>query len=253
LGTVVAHRQQQGIREWAGQLFEAALPPTLQFKNPRAWAFTLLGIHEYLTRYSGDRIAQDAQRVLGERLLDMYQPGSDSDWLWFENLLTYCNAKLPHALLVCGRSMSRDDMVETALESLEWLARIQRADGGHFVPIGCNGFYPRGGERARFDQQPIEAHATVSACLEAHRATGDDQWKVEAQRAFDWFVGRNDLRTPIYDPSTGGCHDGLQPDHVNPNLGAESMLAFLLSLVEMRLAEAAIEIPAAQVLATSGT
>ena len=253
LGTVVAHRQQQGIREWAGQLFEAALPPTLQFKNPRAWAFTLLGIHEYLTRYSGDRIAQDAQRVLGERLLDMYQPGSDSDWLWFENLLTYCNAKLPHALLVCGRSMSRDDMVETALESLEWLAQIQRADGGHFVPIGSNGFYSRGGERARFDQQPIEAHATVAACLEAHRATGDDQWKVEAQRAFDWFVGRNDLRTPIYDPSTGGCHDGLQPDHVNPNLGAESMLAFLLSLVEMRLAEAAIEIPAAQVLATSGT
>ncbi|MCZ6493023.1 MAG: glycosyltransferase family 4 protein [Planctomycetota bacterium] len=253
LGTVVAHRQQQGIREWAGQLFEAALPPTLQFKNPRAWAFTLLGIHEYLTRYSGDRIAQDAQRVLGERLLDMYQPGSDSDWLWFENLLTYCNAKLPHALLVCGRSMSRDDMVETALESLEWLAQIQRADGGHFVPIGSNGFYSRGGERARFDQQPIEAHATVAACLEAHRATGDDQWKVEAQRAFDWFVGRNDLRTPIYDPSTGGCHDGLQPDHVNPNLGAESMLAFLLSLVEMRLAEAAIEIPAAQVLATAGT
>ena len=253
LGTVVARRQQQGIREWAGQLFEAALPPTLQFKNPRAWAFTLLGIHEYLTRYSGDRIAQDAQRVLGERLLDMYQPGSDSDWLWFENVLTYCNAKLPHALLVCGRSMSRDDMVETALESLEWLVQIQRADAGHFVPIGCNGFYPRGGERARFDQQPIEAHATVSACLEAHRATGDDQWKVEAQRAFDWFVGRNDLRTPIYDPSTGGCHDGLQPDHVNPNLGAESMLAFLLSLVEMRLAEAAIEVPAAQVLATAGT
>ncbi len=253
LGTVVARRQQQGIREWAGQLFEAALPPTLQFKNPRAWAFTLLGIHEYLTRYSGDRIAQDAQRVLGERLLDMYQPGSDSDWLWFENVLTYCNAKLPHALLVCGRSMSRDDMVETALESLEWLTQVQLADGGHFVPIGCNGFYPRGGERARFDQQPIEAHATVSACLEAHRATGDDQWKVEAQRAFDWFVGRNDLRTPIYDPSTGGCHDGLQPDHVNPNLGAESMLAFLLSLVEMRLAEAAIEIPAAQVLTTAGT
>ena len=147
-GTVVARRQQQGIREWAGQLFEAALPPTLQFKNPRAWAFTLLGIHEYLTRYSGDRIAQDAQRVLGERLLDMYQPGSDSDWLWFENVLTYCNAKLPHALLVCGRSMLRDDMVETALESLEWLAQIQRADGEHFVPIGCNGFYPQGGERA---------------------------------------------------------------------------------------------------------
>ena len=253
LGTVVAHWRQPGIQEWAGQLFEASLPPVLQFKSPRAWAFSLLGINEYLTRFSGDRIAEDAQRVLAERLLKMYQANADSDWPWFEDALTYCNAKLPHALLVCGRSMSRDDMVETALEALTWLAEVQQADEGHFIPIGCNGFYTRGGERARFDQQPIEAHAMVSACLEAHRATGEERWKVEAQRAFDWFVGRNDLRIPVYDPSSGGCHDGLQPDDINRNLGAESTLAFLLSLVEMRLAETIIEVPAGELLITAGT
>ncbi len=250
---MVGHWQQPGIFEWAGQLFEASLPPVLQFKSPRAWAFSLLGIHEYLRRFSGDRIAEDAQRVLAERLLKMYQANSDPDWPWFEDVLTYCNAKLPHALLVCGRSMSRDDMVEAALDALTWLAEVQQADEGHFIPIGCNGFYTRGGERARFDQQPIEAHAMVSACLEAHRATGEERWKVEAHRAFDWFVGRNDLRIPVYDPSSGGCHDGLQPDDVNRNLGAESTLAFLLSLVEMRLAETIIEVPARELLITAGT
>ena len=102
-------------------------------------------------------------------------------------------------------------MTEAGLESLSWLADLQRADaaGGHFVPIGSNGFYQRGGERARFDQQPVEAQAMVSACLEAYRITGDKRWRKEARRAFEWFLGRNDLNLPIYDPTTGGCRDGL--------------------------------------------
>ena len=124
-------------------------------------------------------------------------------------------------------------MVETGLEALAWLAKVQRADSDHFVPIGNRGFYRRGGDRARFDQQPIEAHAMVSACLEACRTTGEDRWMDEAQLAFDWFVGRNDLHSPIYDPATGGCYDGLEPDHVNRNQGAESTLAYLLARVDL--------------------
>jgi hypothetical protein len=251
LGTVVARWPRQGIREWAGQLFEAALPPTLGFASPRAWAFTLLGIQEYLTRFSGDRIAEDTRQELAERLLGLYRTNSSAEWPWFEDQLTYSNAKLPHALLVAGRSLQRPDMTETALKALTWLAGIQCAREGHFVPIGNRGFYPRDGERARFDQQPIEAQAMVSACLQAHVLTGEEQWMVEAQRAFEWFVGRNDLHTPIYDPGTGGCHDGLEPDHVNCNQGAESTLAFLLSLVQMRLAESAIEISTTDTLATA--
>ena len=254
LGTVVARWPRQGIREWAGQLFEQGLPPTLEFQSPRAWAFTVLGIHEYLTRFSGDRIAEDAEQELAGRLLNLYRDNGDDEWRWFEDTLTYSNAKLPHALLVAGRSLDRPDMTEAGLETLAWLADVQRSEGGHFVAVGNRGFYPRGGDKARFDQQPIEAHGTISACLEAHRVTGEQKWMDEAQRAFDWFVGRNDLRTPIYDPGTGGCHDGLQPDHVNCNQGTESTLAFLLSLVEMRLAESAIgEVPATQVLVAAGS
>src|SRR6185369_5226759 len=128
------------------------------------------------------------------------------------------------------------EMVEAGLATLEWLAAVQRSDDGHFVPIGSNGFFSRGGERARFDQQPIEAHATLAACLEAHRQTQQDRWREEARLAFDWFLGRNDLRLPLYDPRTGGCRDGLHSDRTNQNQGAESTLVFLLSLLELRRA-----------------
>jgi glycosyltransferase involved in cell wall biosynthesis len=247
LGTVVARWPRSGIREWAGQLFEAALPPTLDFTSPRAWAFTLLGIQEYLTRFSGDRMAEDARGELAGRLLRMYRDNATSDWPWFEDQLTYSNAKLPHALLVSGRELERSDMMDAALEALNWLAKVQCAHEGHFVPIGNQGFYPKDGERARFDQQPIEAQAMVSACLEALVATGERRWWLEAERAFEWFVGRNDLHAPVYDPGTGGCHDGLEPDHVNCNQGAESTLAFLLSLVQMRLAESEIGISSPEI------
>jgi hypothetical protein len=107
----------------------------------------------------------------------------------------------------------------------------------HFRAIGTNGFYQRGGVRADFDQQPIEAQAMASACLEAYRATSDVWWYEQAPCAFDWFLGWNDLGLELYSPKTGGCRDGLHVDRVNRNQGAESTLAFLLSLAEMRLAQ----------------
>jgi hypothetical protein len=128
-------------------------------------------------------------------------------------------------------------MTNAGIESLSWLAGLQRVDAGHFIPIGSNGFYHRDGERARFDQQPIEAQAMVSACLEAYHITGDKRWRTEARHAFEWFLGRNDLNLPIYDPTTGGCRDGLHPDRLNQNQGAESTLAFLQALLELRLEE----------------
>jgi glycosyltransferase involved in cell wall biosynthesis len=253
LGTVVARGRLPGMQEWAAQLFQSALVSTSDFTSPRAWAFTLLGIERYLTRYSGDRIAQDLRRVLAERLLDQYRACRGPGWLWFEDSLTYSNARLPQAVIAsrdaAGVAASPEEILEVALESLRWLREVQTAEEGHFVPIGCNGFYPRGGERARFDQQPVEAHAMVSACLEALRASGDRRWWVEAQRAFDWFVGRNDLRTAVYNPATGGCYDAILPDHVSSNQGAESTLSFLISLVEMRLAQAEIDVPAREAVA----
>jgi glycosyltransferase involved in cell wall biosynthesis len=237
LGTVISRSKQQGLCRAAGQLFELALVPLAGLVSPRALAFSLLGIEEYLRHFAGDRAAQGLRAMSAEKLFTMYRDLASPDWPWFEDRLTYCNATLPHALLLAGQSLDRSDMVEAALRALDWLGGVQRAARGHFVPIGSNGFYPRGGERARFDQQPVEAHASLSACLAAQQITGDDRWTREAMRAFDWFLGRNDLHLSLYDPATGGCRDGLHPDRSNQNQGAESTLSFLMALLEIRLAQ----------------
>jgi len=242
LGTVLGRSNTPALHRMAGWLFEQALPAILDTTSPRAWAFCLIGIHAYLQRFAGDRMASQVREELAGRLLALYQKQRSDVWRWYEDGLTYCNAALPHALLMCGQSMPNKAMAEAGLESLSWLADLQRAEetGGHFVPIGTNGFYRQGGKRARFDQQPVEAQAMVSACLEAARITGDKRWRREARRAFEWFIGRNDLNLPIYDPMTGGCRDGLHPDRANENQGAESTLAFLQALLELRLAENAL-------------
>lgn len=239
LGTVLGRSNSPALQNIAGWLFEQALPVILDTTSPRAWAFTIIGIHEYLRRFEGDRRASQVRDELAGRLLALYQNCRTDDWRWFEDSLAYGNAVLPQALIMCGQWVPNGEMTQAGLESLNWLADLQRSTpgGGYFVPVGSNGFYRRGGERARFDQQPIEARAMVSASLEAYRGTGDDCWLKEVRRAFEWFLGRNDLNLSLYDPDTGGCYDGLHPDRLNKNQGAESTLAFLQALLELRLAE----------------
>jgi len=239
LGTILGRSTSHALHSMAGWMFEQALPAILNTTSPRAWAFALIGIHEYLRCFSGDRKANQVREELAGRLFAMYQNNRTDEWRWFEDSLTYCNAALSHALIMSGKWIPNKGMMEAGFESLSWLADLQRADydGGHFVPIGSNGFYKMKGERARFDQQPVEAQAMISACLEAYKISGDKLWYKEARRAFDWFLGRNDLNIPIYDPTTGGCRDGLHPDRANENQGAESTLAFLQALMELRLAE----------------
>ena len=155
------------------------------------------------------------------------------DWPWCENVVTYANAKLPHALLMSGKWLNRGDIIDIGKESLQWLLDIQTGPGGMLSIIGTNGWYVRGGEKATYDQQPIEAHALIDACIEAYRVTREDHWLGDARKAFNWFLGDNDLRTPIYDFTTGGCKDGLHSDRVNENQGSESTLAYILSLLLM--------------------
>ncbi|MCZ7556067.1 MAG: glycosyltransferase family 4 protein [Bacteroidia bacterium] len=250
LGTVLGRSNTAALKSMAGHVFERALPAILETTSPRAWAFALLGIHEYVQRFAGDRRAGQVREELATRLMTLYQLNRADDWMWFEPGLTYCNAALPHALILCGQSIPNAEMTKAGLESLTWLSEIQHADTDtrHFVPIGSNGFHTRGGERARFDQQPVEAQAMVSACLEAYRITGNTYWRKEARRAFEWFLGRNDLNLPIYDPTTGGCRDGLHPERANENQGAESTLAFLQALLELRIAENSPQPPEGQTL-----
>jgi glycosyltransferase involved in cell wall biosynthesis len=235
LGTVLGRSQDQGLRGAACRLFEFSLPVAVEFSSPRAWAYTLLGIQEYLTSYPGDRDAQKVRSALSRRLLEMYESIRRPDWKWFENVLAYGNARLPQALLLVGSACSDDRMVSAGLESLDWLSQTQHCEiNRHFVPIGSQGFYHQDGEKARFDQQPLEAAGAVSACLQAYRITGDSRWRSEAWSAFNWFLGDNDLQLPLYDSATGGCRDGLHPDRANENQGAESTLSFLMALLEMR-------------------
>ncbi|MFH1006077.1 MAG: glycosyltransferase family 4 protein [Candidatus Latescibacterota bacterium] len=237
LGTMLGRSDIASLHSMAGRVFEQALPAILKTTSPRAWAFAIMGIQEYLKRFAGDSRASHVREELSGRLLKLYQGQNSDEWRWYEDRLTYCNAALPHALLLGGLAIPNAAMTEAGLESLSWLADLQHADAGYFVPIGSNGFYPQGGKRAKFDQQPVEAQAMVSACLEAYKITLDKRWRKEARRVFEWFLGRNSLNLPIYDPTTGGCRDGLHPDRVNENQGAESTLAFLQSLLELRLAE----------------
>jgi glycosyltransferase involved in cell wall biosynthesis len=239
LGTVLGRSGDLGLRGAAGHLFGLALPVLPAFSSPRAWAFALLGIQEYLASFPGDRDALHISQELTQRLLQRYSDARSGEWKWFEDSVAYGNARLPQALLSVSPSGAGGGLAESAaLESLEWLANVQRSGShGYFVPIGSEGFYPKGGARARFDQQPIEAAAMVSACLQALRVTGDPRWRKEAWSAFNWFLGQNDLQLPLYDSLTGGCRDGLHPDRVNENQGAESTLSFLMALLELRLLE----------------
>jgi len=239
LGTVVGRSSDPGRQSLGGQLFHAALPVVAEFTSPRAWAYALLGIDEYLRAFQGDSNVQLVRKTLAERLLDLFRRASRPEWPWFEDSVTYCNARLSQALIVSGSLMEHEEMTAAGLRSLEWLAGIQCTAEGYFAPIGSNGFYRRGEPKASFDQQPVEACAMVSACLEAGRVTEDARWAEHARRAFNWFIGQNQLQQSLYDATTGGCHDGLHADRVNENQGAESTLSFLLALSEMRSADRA--------------
>src|SRR5438132_12864299 len=193
LGMGVGRSPYRSFQVMSGQIFTQALAAATEFTSPRAWAFSLFGIHQYLQRLSGDRLANQVRETLTTRLMELFDKIAQPDWPWFENLLSYDNAKLAHALVLSGRATGQQPVFERGLQALRWLAEVQAAESGDFRPIGNNGFYPRGGTRANFDQQPVEAQAMVSACLEAYRATSDAWWYEHAQRAFDWFRGRNEL------------------------------------------------------------
>jgi glycosyltransferase involved in cell wall biosynthesis len=240
LGMCVREAGHGSFQMLAGELFEQALPVAAEFTSPRAWAFTLIGIDEYLHRFTGDRRASQLREVLTAKLAQRYADAATADWHWFEEVVSYANAKLPHALILSGRCIHDQAMIDLGLKTLRWLVTTQTSGAGTFQPIGSNGFYARGLERAVFDQQPIEAQVTVSACIEAYHATHDTFWVTEAFRAFEWFLGRNDLGLSIYDSSTGGCRDGLHIDRVSQNQGAESTLAFLLALAEMQTLRSSI-------------
>ena len=233
LGTCIGRSRNDGFSQMAAEIFEYALTPVASFSSPRAWAFALIGTQEYQRRFPGDRSARNSMEVLSTKLMNLYDENCSAEWKWFESVLSYCNAVIPRALIASGRCLANEKMLGCGIESLNWLITVQTSSRGYFQPVGTDKIFERGSSKPLFDQQPIEAYSTVSACLEAYITTKDKRWYNEAEKAFQWFLGTNDLGIPLYDPVNGGCYDGLHVDRVNRNQGAESTIAFLLSLYEM--------------------
>jgi len=233
LGECARNDASASRRRWATALFREALPSTGAFHSPRAWAFTLLGLDAYCA-VTQDSHARELRHVLAERLISLLAAVETRDWVWFEDVLAYENARLPQALIVTGISSGVLGYTTAGLRSLRWLMRLQTTAAGLFRPVGSASFGDKRTAPRHFDQQPLEAAATISACLAALRAEGDPAWKSDADRAFAWFLGSNDLSLPLVDLDTGSCRDGLHPERANENRGGESVVSYLLGLAEMR-------------------
>lgn len=237
LGTLGGSPNPSDHRELASSLFDRALPASLTFDSPRAWAYTLLGLDARSAREAPDRTMVTVRRELAGRLFALFADARSESWPWGEDTLTYCNARLPEALIATGARLRDPPMLATGLRSLRWLARLQSDTSGIFSPVGSKRFLASGGAKATHEQQPVEACTMVSACLLAHRTTGSLEWLPYARMAFDWYLGANVLGRSLYDASTGGCRDGIHEGRLDENQGAESTLSFLMALVEIQLHE----------------
>jgi len=231
LGLATALAANHAALSFSTRLFNEALEETKGFESPRGWAFSLIGIDAYLRRFGGDTNARRVRELLARRLFDRFRRGGTQDWPWCEDVVTYANARLPHALILSGAALENDEMLQEGLRCLEWLLRLQISEDGTVSLIGNQGWLTRSQKRARFDQQPIEAMSLIEACAEAYRTTGEGTWIERARRCFGWFLGNNDTRSILYDYQTGGCRDGLHADGPNLNEGSESTLAWLISLL----------------------
>jgi glycosyltransferase involved in cell wall biosynthesis len=234
LGECARQDASPSRRLWASALFAEALSTAESFRSPRAFAFTLLGLDSYCAVTSDDLHAQEVRRFLADRLMSALAAVETPDWVWFEEGLAYDNARLSQALMLTGMATQTPAYVDAGLRSLRWLMTRQTAPEGHFRPVGTAGFGEQRQPPRAFDQQPVEATATIAACLTAWRASGDAEWEAIATNVFAWFLGSNDLSVALVDLHTGSCRDGLHPDRANENRGGESVVSYLLGLAEIR-------------------
>lgn len=234
LGKCACDDPDPARRRWAAALFITALSPVEHFSSPRAWAFTLLGLNAYCLRAGNNEDAERMRGLLADRLVARFSATQTEDWRWFEDCLAYDNARLAQALIQTGIATNKPHYIDVGIRSLRWLMALQTTPLGHFRPVGSTSFGKPRQKPAAFDQQPVEASATIAACLAAWRLDGSAEWASGAALAFGWFLGENDLRSALIDSETGRCWDGLHPDRPNENTGAESALSYLLGLVDIR-------------------
>ncbi len=233
LGYLIAHAPHKSMLLLAEDLFRLSLGNFECIASPRAWAFAALGLYYYLRQFPDDQAARGALANLAQRLETAFQEHETTDWPWCEDVVTYENARVPQALILAGLALDAERLTQRGLRVLSWLLEVQTAVDGHLSVIGSDGWLHRGGQRAPYDQQPVEAAALIEACKAAHRATGEERWLIEMRRCFAWYLGQNDAGVSLIEFRSHGCHDGLIRGGVNQNFGAESCVSWLLSLLTM--------------------
>ena len=232
LGVMAGWGQNSGQVALGTNLFHEALPALEGFSDSRAISFPILGMQAYLRRNDDDRQVRSLLESLGNRLVERFRQFATKDWQWHESELNYDNGRLPEALMACGRVTGDDDMVSLGIDVLTWLRDIQVDPScGWFAPVGNHGWFPKSGDKAQYDQQPLEAAAMIGASLEAYECTQSEEWIELASTCFNWYLGKNDQQMQLYDYAGGGCRDGLTVYGVNENQGAESTLSYLCSLL----------------------
>jgi hypothetical protein len=236
LGYAVANPPDEAVRTLASRFFKQIIGEPLSFTSPRAWAFSILGALNYLKHFGGDTEVRALVETLSDRLLTLFENNANEDWFWCEEMIAYDNARLPQALIASGKHLEHKEMLEIGLKALDWLISIQTDPvEGHLSLVGNEGWYRKGGEKARFDQQPLDAAALVDAAYQAYQATGEYRWLMAMDWSFNWFFGNNDAHQALYDYTSGGSFDGLEPGGVNRNQGAESTVSLLMALQQRHL------------------
>ncbi len=220
-----------GMRLVAKEIFDRGLPWARRTTQLRCYAFAVLGLREYGQAAPNSDIKENAGK-LAENIVQRYEGEVKDNWRWFEPHLTYENARLPQALFVAYSMVHNRKLLDVAKESLDFLLKTTMVDG-MFVPVGNDGWYKRGENRAVYDQQPLEATAMVDAAIDAYNVTGDRRYLRAAKTAFAWFLGKNTNKMPVYDPETSGCHDGISGECINKNQGGESSVSYLLARLRL--------------------
>jgi len=243
LGVTARNERMLKFRQWAVPLFDQSAGIAFSLGSPRAQAFAMLGAAAMADAHPGHALSRRILEQFGDQLLNLLAETRRPDWPWFEAVLAYDNARLPEALLRAGATLGRQDYVDCGLDTLDWIVGQQTAPEGHFRAVGTESFGRAFESPLPFDQQPLEAQATIDACQAAFAVSGDVRWVEEAHRAYRWFLGVNDLEVPLASHGDGGCYDGLMPTGLNRNQGAESILALQLASATI----SGLSIPAAGV------
>jgi uncharacterized protein YyaL (SSP411 family) len=218
----------------AKEVFDKGLKWIPRFGSLRSKAFTILGLAYYRKAYRQDPNIITNIDALSNQLLGAYEKESSRNWCWFEPYLTYVNGRLPQALFEAYRTTSNSDYLQAAKRSLDFILELQMIDG-KFAPIGNKGWCKKGGERALFDQQSVEASCMVEATLAAYSTTNDEKYRKTAYTIFDWFLGGNCKGEMIYNPKNGGCYDGITSHGLNLNQGAEATTCYLIARLELEI------------------